>query len=231
VPRAWGPPHKSEARDGRPRAGLKSVQLRFQTGLTSEEYVSQQAWRSVILDRCPLHVGGGCGFSRHTGYERVEPPGAFIARYYCPKAHLTVSLLPDCLASRMSSTLVEIEQVALRVEVRQSSQEMVAATLRPDIQLPGALRWVRRRAAVVASALLLLKGLRPDLFADVEPTVQSFRAALGVERVLPALREIADSQLAALPPPVGFAPRRRGLDIGKGAFQQKTGPDPPRRQV
>ena len=77
------------------------MQLRHDCQLTSEEYVKQEAWKSASLQRCPKHPAGGCGFARHTAYARVEPPGMHIARWYCPEAHVTFSLLPDCLASRL----------------------------------------------------------------------------------------------------------------------------------
>jgi hypothetical protein len=34
-----------------------------------------------------------------------------VARWYCRKAHQTFSLLPDCLAARLSGALVEVETV------------------------------------------------------------------------------------------------------------------------
>ena len=37
---------------------------------------------------------------RHGTYPRRTPTGMRIARYYCPTAHETFSLLPDCLATR-----------------------------------------------------------------------------------------------------------------------------------
>ncbi|HEY3357207.1 MAG TPA: hypothetical protein VGQ83_28415 [Polyangia bacterium] len=55
-----------------------------------------------------------------------------VARWYCPTAQTTWSLLPDCLASRLSSDLAEVEQVVARVEAG-PSVEAAAAALRPDI--------------------------------------------------------------------------------------------------
>lgn len=204
------------------------MQLRFATGLTtSEEYVKQKLWLEASLDKCPLHPEGGCGFARHTAYERVEPPGAFIARYYCHKGHTTMSLMPDCLASRVSSTLADIEAAVIAIDGG-PSREVVAERLRREVGTQGAVRWLRRRAAWVAVTLLALKGLRPDLFAGVQPNLDDFRRALGVERVLPHLREVAGAQLAALPPPVGFGPRVPAGDTGRRRAQQGTGADPPR---
>ena len=60
-------------------AGRVPVQLRFQSGQTSEDYVTQQGWRKASLPCCPLHPKGGCGFARHGTYERVNPPGTRIS--------------------------------------------------------------------------------------------------------------------------------------------------------
>jgi len=121
---------------------------------------------------------------------------------------VTVSLLPDFASSRLSSSLDEVEQVAAAVESA-PSLESAASELRPDIELPGAVRWTRRRGSAVRALLVTVVGLLPAVFAGVELSVLSFRAVLGVEQALPALREVADSHLVHLPPPVGFGPRLR----------------------
>jgi hypothetical protein len=76
------------------------VQLRHHTRYTSERYVTEKAWRQASLNRCPRHARGGCRFARHGSYPRSEPVGMRVARWYCPDAHETFSLLPDCLAAR-----------------------------------------------------------------------------------------------------------------------------------
>lgn len=207
--------------------GLHSVQLRFRTGLTSEDYVKQKAWLSASLERCPLHPAGGCSFARHTAYSRVEPPGAYIARWYCPEGQKTFSLLPDCLASRLSSTLAEVEVVAAEVETSGDPLERVAARLRPDVGQQGAVRWVRRRVLAAAVALLAVKGLRPDVLAGAQPTIESVRAALGATHALPALRELAGTQVSSIPAYVGLGPRPRRHESGQRHRQQGTGADPP----
>lgn len=203
------------------------MQLRHESQLTSEEYVKQRAWESASLERCPEHPRGGCGFTRHGTYSRVEPAGMFIARWYCKVGHVTFSLLPDCLSSRLSSTQVAVEEVASAVEQRTTSLEAVAATLRPDIEVQGAVRWVRRRVVAVAAALKVLKGLRPDVLGGVEPTLGEVRAALGVVEALPAVRASAGAQLNAMPPYVGLGARYRGGDRGQRGRQQGAGADPP----
>ncbi|MDA8386575.1 MAG: hypothetical protein M0Z88_10000 [Actinomycetota bacterium] len=208
--------------------GFDAVQLRLATGLTGEDYVKHEAWKDARLPRCPVHPGGGCRLRRHGTYGRVEPAGTKVARYYCPDAHQTFSLLPDCLASRLSSTLVEVEEVALAVEQRRGTVVSVAERLRPDIETQGALRWMRRRVWAVAATLVTLLGLRPDLLAGRRPTVQDFRAALCVDHALPALRETAGSHLASLMPYVGFGPRVVRRARRRARRQHGTGPDPPR---
>lgn len=208
-------------------AGLEMVQLRHESQLTSEEYVKQRAWESASLERCPLHPGGGCGIAKHTPYSRVEPPGMKVARSYCAEGHTTFSLLPDCLASRLSSTLAAVEEVAVAVEQRTASIEAVAEELRPDIETQGAVRWVRRRVVAVSLALLVLKGLRPDVFSGVEPTLGEVRAALGVEEVLRAVRGLAGDQVVRMPPYVGLGARPRGGDTWQRRRQQGMGADPP----
>ena len=93
------------------------MQFRYKTGLTSEEYVNQQAWRLASLERCPIHPRGGCGFSSHGTYERDEPLGTRIPRWYCPEGKTTFSLLADCFASRLPGTLQDVEEVVAEVEV------------------------------------------------------------------------------------------------------------------
>jgi hypothetical protein len=218
---------ESEARHGEHRAGPEAVQLRHASQLTREDYVKQEAWKSASLEKCPLHPGGGCGFAKHTAYPRVEPPGMKVARWRCKKARATFSLLPDFLASRLSSTLTEVEEVASAVEERGASVEAVAKELRPDIGGQGAVRWVRRRVAAVVVVLKALKGLRPDVFAKVAPTLDAFRAVLGAAAVLPVLRGVAGAQLAFVPPPVGFGDRHEVGKTGSGRRQHETGADPP----
>ena len=202
------------------------MQLRFATGLTSEDYVTQAGWLTASLKRCPFHPEGGCGFARHTPYERVSPPGCLIARWYCRSAHTTISLLPDFLCSRLTGTLAEVEAVVLAVET-EPSLEAASETVRRDIELPGALRWMRRRVRLVHAGLAAAIGLVPGLLAGCKPTVVSVRSALGAESVLVFLRWAIPPHLAALPPPLGFGPRPLRRRPSSAAVQQGPGPDPP----
>ncbi|HEX9401355.1 MAG TPA: hypothetical protein VF912_14695 [Anaeromyxobacter sp.] len=85
-----------------------------------------------------------------------------------------VILLPDFLCSRLTGTLAEVERVVAAVEVA-PTQEAASEVLRPDIELPGALRWLRRRIRLVHAGLAAAIGLLPVLLAKCEPTVPSIR--------------------------------------------------------
>ena len=197
------------------------MQLRLKTGATDKEYVATRGWESARLDRCPLHARGGCGFQRLAPYSRVRPEGCKIARHYCPRGHVTFSLLPDCLASRLSSSLTAVEEVALAVE-RAPSLERAASALRPDIELPGAVRWTRRRVRSVRTLLVTLV----TLFAwDCAPSVTALRTQLGVPTVLVPLREMAHAELGVLPPYFGFGPRRGPRRARDGPTQHEMGQD------
>ena len=202
------------------------MQLRFKTGLTSEDYISQQAWRLATLECCPLHTRGGCSFRRHGSYARKRPAGARVARWYCPQGHTTFSRLPDCLAARLTATLVEVEAVMRTVE-QAPSLESAADRLRPDIELPGAVRWTRRRVRAIHRTLTALRGLLPERFTSCPATLSGFGARLGVEPVLPALREVAADFLHQLPAPLGLRPHRLGGGEFTLTVQHEVGPDPP----
>lgn len=202
------------------------MQLRLSTGLASEEYVVQRGWEQARLDRCPDHPRGGCGFRRHGTYGRVRPAGCRVARWYCPRGRRTFSLLPDALSSRLSGPLEEVEEAVLAVE-EAGGLEAAADRVRPRIGLVGAVRWLGRRRRLVRAGLTALIGLLPELLAGFEPTTHSFRANLGVEPVLPALRDVAADHLHVLPPPLGFGPRPVRRWNRRSGLQHEPGPDPP----
>jgi hypothetical protein len=128
-----------------------------------------------------------------------------VRRYYCPTAHETFSLLPDCLASRFPSDLDDLERVVVHVAAARSV-EAAADTLRPDIELPSAVRWIRRRLAVVRTALVIAASLLPALrIRDV--SLVTLGTAWGTARVLVTLRGRVAGHLAVVPPPLGFGPR------------------------
>jgi len=127
---------------------------------------------------------GGCGFARHGTYLRTMPAGRRITRYSCPTAHETFSLLPDCLASRFPGDRDDLERVVAQVDAAPSI-EAAADVLRPDVVLPSAVRWVRRRLTVGRTVLLAVVTLRPDLFCG-HAHLGAVRAALDTDHALVA---------------------------------------------
>ena len=207
------------------------VQLRYDTGLTGERYVIDQAWRKARLDRCPNHPQGGCSLARHGTYERQTPTGTHIARWYCPESHTTFSLLPDCLAARLPGTLDALEAVVVVAEGAKSQEAAANELRRPGdddaIELPGALRWLRRRLGLVYNALARVIGLIPDRLAGCAATMGAVRERLESDSALMELRGLVAGQLQTLPAPLGFQPHGIGVRSRKPVLQQRKGPDPP----
>ena len=202
------------------------MQIQYATDLSAEQYVEQEAWKEARLEDCPIHPEAECGFGKNGTYRRKYPEGTKVARWYCPLGHTTFGLLPNCLSSRLSGSLNEVEAVILEVE-KSSTQEKAAEKIRIDVVLPSVLRWMRRRIKLVQASLAMLIELMPSLFSDCNPSISSFRSVLCVEPVLPELRNRASSYLHFLPPPLGFGPRPKAKKFKKNHFQHKTGTDPP----
>jgi hypothetical protein len=148
-----------------------------------------------------------------------------VARWYCPEAQTSFSLLPDCLSSRLSGSLDEAEAAVAASESQ--GVEAAAQALRVDeIELPGALRWLRRRRRGVRAAVLALVTAMPGRLGSVAE-VRAIRTVLGTERALVALREIGADHLHALPPPLGLLHPRAVRAVREYQYQHQTGPDPP----
>jgi len=199
------------------------VQLRHETPLTSEAYLAEHAWVKASLATCPRHPRGGCGFARHGTYPRKTPVGMRVTRYYCPAAHETFSLLPDCLASRFPSDLDDLERVVTHVGAARSV-EAAADILRPDIELPSAVRWIRRRLTLVRAALAIVAGFLPELVVR-DTSLVTLGRAWRTDRVLVALRGRLASHLGILPPPLGFGPRPIRRPIRHATRQHAMGAD------
>jgi len=76
-----------------------------------------------------------------------------IARWYCPEGRQTFSLLPDFLAARRPGLLASIEH-SVAVALSAESMEAAADALRgPEVTLPSAVCWLRRRTQAVKTAL------------------------------------------------------------------------------
>ena len=201
----------------------RPVQLRHACPLSGEAYVARSAWRDASLAACPRHPRGGCGLVRHGTYPRRTPTGMRIARYYCPTAHETFSLLPDCMASHFPGELDAMEQVVATVEDARSV-EAAADRLRPDITLASAVRWIRRRLRPIRVALLAVVTLWPDLGTG-DARLAGVRRALATSSALVTLRTRTASHLAVLPTPLGFHPRAARRDGRPSAVPHGMGAD------
>jgi len=110
------------------------------------------------------------------------------------------------LAAKLPGSLAEVEQAVDSVE-QEPHLEAAADRIRPDILLPGGLRWIRRRKQLVVAAIAELVTLLPELFAGCELTLSAVRKRLDTDSVLPALRALGEAHLSTLSPPIGFGPR------------------------
>ena len=109
-----------------------------------------------------------------------------------------------------------------------TSTAAAADALRRDaVELPGAMRWVRRRVCLVHHVLSLVIGLLPEPLARCVAEVGAVRTRLGTESALRELRTLAAEPLPALPAPLGFRPHRLGATNRNHASQHNMGPDPP----
>lgn len=162
----------------------------------------------------------------------MRPVGVRVARLLCPEAGVTISLLPDFLASRLSGTLSEVEAVVEAAETATSQEaalEQVRPAAAPDaVTLPGGLRWLRRRLSAVRAALLAAVTLVPAL-SGCRPTLSALRERLVTSEVLVALRRVAAAHLAAMSSPLGFRARARQRRSERKRSPHEVGPDPPRQ--
>jgi hypothetical protein len=111
----------------------------------------------------------------------------------------------------MPGTLDEVEAVVLAVEqagsLAAAVEQVHPADAERAIGSVCAERSIRRRLQPVCAALLAVVTLLPERFRGITPTITAFREALGTDRVLVAVRSIAERHLAALPTPLGFLHR------------------------
>jgi len=184
------------------------LQIPLRTSSTVEDYVTTQEWRRAHLSCCPLHPGDGCSLHRHGSYARLTTPGVRIARWYCPQGRMTFSLLPDFLAARLPGLLATIER-AVAVTASIKSMEAAADVLRgPEVDLPGAVRWLRRRITAVRRSMTALKWVTPSLARNfgVAPDALECAATEDDTPILTKLRRaLPSSALNCIPAPLGFA--------------------------
>jgi len=107
------------------------------------------------------------------------------------------------------------------------SRVAAADQLRTEIELPGALRYLDRLCRAVHGALAAVRGLEPECFESVSPTLMGFAAVLSAGSVLTPLRTVVARYLPQLPTPFGVDPHRSALDGTVRRHQHRMGPDPP----
>lgn len=138
---------------------------------------------------------------------------------------MTFSLLPDCMCARMGGTLDETEEVVAlseRIGVEKAAMELRVV----EVELPGALRWLRRRRLGVHAALLALITALPGQLGTVAE-IEAMRLALAKQRLLVALREIGAAHLQSMPAPLGFGRRVAARAERGNRPQHETGRDNP----
>jgi hypothetical protein len=190
------------------------LQIPLRTQSTVEAYIANREWRDAHLSACPLHPSGGCSFSRHGSYARAAPQGLRIARWYCPEARQTFSLLPDFLAARLPGLLDTIQTCVVAVQSARSLEAAADLVRGPEVTLPGAVRWLRRRVQGVRTGIAAVSNLMPELPVNVGIGQTGFLCAL--RRLLPM------TVLTYVPAPLGFGPR---CQIGNAHDQHEVGPD------
>ena len=193
------------------RAGSgRRVQTVWFPPIADDRYVTDRAWESAVLDKCPFHPAGGCGLLRHGSYLRVHPAGVRVARFLCPSRGETISLLPAFLSARLPATLDEVEAAVETVEAAPSVARAAEIARPADdehaVTSISAARWVKRRLRPVMATLVAMVTLLPEL-CGCAPTLAAIRERLGQQRVLVVLRELGRGHLFALPPPLGLHAR------------------------
>jgi hypothetical protein len=129
---------------------------------------------------------------------------------------MTFSLLPDFLAAGIKGPLAQIAEVAAAVEAG-PSLEAVAEALRPDVTLPAAIRWTRRRVRWFREAATVARGVIGTLLgAHVVPSALAVALAVGPKAVLGEIRFRLSAHLQRLARPTGLCPRWRARCIAEG---------------
>jgi hypothetical protein len=145
-----------------------------------------------------------------------------VARWYCPAAQMTFSLLPDCLSSRLGGSLDDAEGAVVASE--SLGVEAAAQALGVDeIELPGALRWLRRRRRGVRAAVLALVTAMPGRLG----IAKCGRSACAGHRAC-ARGPARDWAITCTPcRPDRLRPPCVLRAEGESRHQHETGPDPP----
>jgi len=129
------------------------------------------------------------------------------------------------MSARLTGSLDEAEEIVVWVE-ESPSVEAAAKKLRPDIEVAGAVRWVRRRLQGVRDSLMILLTLLPGRLGTKARLVEA-RRILATKRCLVTLRKIGAAHLHVLPRPLGFRPAGVRTSKSEDRLQHKKGADPP----
>ena len=100
------------------------VQLRHECPLSGEAYVARSAWRDATSPAVPA-IPGGCGLVRHGTYPRRTPTGMRTARYYCPTAHETFSLLADLYRSTVEELASALQREDTRLQASETLRGLI----------------------------------------------------------------------------------------------------------
>ena len=171
------------------------------SSLTSEAYVAERAAKGKAGALSPASPGRlpVCA-PRHLFAEDADGDAHRAVRL----SHGPRNLQPPALSSRQSFPgELDASRTCGRARRAARSIETAADVLRPDIVLPSAVRWVRRRLTPVRATLLAVVTLLPDSFGG--RPLGAVRAALArpSRHWSPCGR--ADALLPVLPRPLGFS--------------------------
>lgn len=194
-----------------------TMQINYNTHLSTRDYIKQSGWQNARLKTCPNNPDGDCRLHRHGTYARKYPDGMRVARHYCRSCRMTFSLLPVFMAAGCPGTLDDIEQAVL-VHEDCGTVSQALKHVRPNHHgdIRAQRRWLQRRTTAAHLMLATVKGLLPDLWSGVAPTLASFRQKGPPAHVLMTLRIQCEPWLRTLPRPVGFHRRERPVESQTG---------------
>jgi hypothetical protein len=131
--------------------------------------------------------------------------------------------LPDFLAARLPGLLAVIDHSVVVASSAKSMEAAADALRGPDVNLPGAVRWLRRRIRAVRMALV---HVMPETVIGAAARGSAPERDLAKGRVLLGLRRSLSPQiLNTIPAPLGFRPTGSIGWLRGGNGQHGMGPD------
>jgi hypothetical protein len=110
---------------------------------------------------------------------------------------MTFSLLPDFLAARLPGSLAVIDRIVGIAASARSMEAAADAVRGPEICLPGAVRWLRRRVVAVRRSVAAVKVMAPRLTRPGLPMSD-------VPALVMLRRALSPQLLHCIPAPLGF---------------------------